>query len=286
MKISYRRILVLLDGSELAEMVLPYLRELGEKMGSEMDLVSVCEPSRGLERLFGPYLEKLASQLGGLTVRSLVLFGDPVEQILDYAERNNFSLIAMATHGRSGISRWDLGSVAEKVLHEAKLPVLLVSAREKAVPEKVSFRRILLPLDGSKLGEAAMPWAEEMAARVKAELLLLRVERTAPQLAWAAEIALYQRDDRAILEAEAKAYLSRVAADLKQKGIPVSYRVLFGLPAEGIVDYARDNAVDLIAMSTHGRAGLGRWVFGSVAHKVIQAAGVPVLLVRGDGVSP
>lgn len=144
----YRRLLVTLDGSEMSEEALPYAEDLAEKMSSQVDLLRVAPRPQPLieeggrvvvtidqemERMttdFNQYLTRIAFRFRakGLTVRSDIRFGDPAEEIVDYAKENNISMIVMCTHGRSGISRWVYGSVAERVLRAAPTPVLLVRA--------------------------------------------------------------------------------------------------------------------------------------------------------------
>ncbi|RPH99758.1 MAG: universal stress protein, partial [Zetaproteobacteria bacterium] len=134
--------------------------------------------------------------------------------------------------------------------------------------------RILVPLDGSPLAEAVIPQVAELAALRKAEVVLLRVA-LAHTLPGADPVAAQVR---AVDEAEA--YLLRVERDLVARGLPVVRAVRYGRPAEEILDHARVGGVSLIAMSTHGRTGIRRWVLGSVAEQVARRSPVPVLLWR------
>jgi nucleotide-binding universal stress UspA family protein len=136
------------------------------------------------------------------------------------------------------------------------------------------FKKILVPLDGSKLAEGILPRVEWLAKIHDGEVTLLRVAlaHTFPGT------DPVQHQVNVVREAEE--YLAKVEANLKSVGVKVNSVVRYGHDAEEIVDHAKDRDFDLIAMSTHGRTGVGQWVLGSVASKVIHAATVPILLCR------
>jgi nucleotide-binding universal stress UspA family protein len=193
-------------------------------------------------------------------------------------------LIIMATHGRSGITRWWMGSVAEKVISEATAPVLLVRSKRPSTTratDKLNFtHKILAPLDGSDIGEAALPYAETIATNSRASVSLLQV--ISPPGTVEANL-LGGPDWRKFVKAMHDAgenYLKSVAERLSGRGVKVTYEVATGDPADKIVEYAEDKGINLIAMSTHGRTGVARWVLGSVADKVLHGARIPILLVR------
>jgi nucleotide-binding universal stress UspA family protein len=188
----------------------------------------------------------------------------------------------MATHGRSGIGRWVLGSVADKVLRGASTPVLLVRADQTDVVVTGHPRRILVPLDGSDLAEQALPLAQELARRAGAALHLIR-SVTWPWEGSAAIAALDATRGADLIEREeaaARAYLAAVSAGVARQGVAVTTSLCFGSAGEAILANAAAGQADLIVMSTHGRGGLGRWALGSVADRVLHGASVPVLLVR------
>ncbi len=141
------------------------------------------------------------------------------------------------------------------------------------------YKKILVPLDGSELAEAVLPQARMLAECGAAEIVLLRVTSYPVYDTMPADAGLVESMIEAIRN-EAQQYLDRMAADLKQLGVTASAVVREGAVADNILDYAHRNGVDLIAMSTHGRSGLGRWLIGSVADRVVHGAQVPVLLVR------
>jgi nucleotide-binding universal stress UspA family protein len=274
----YKAILVPLDGSSTAEIVLPYVAELGASLGLEINLTSVSEANASdLDHLYRSYLERIKKEVqdqldgyGGVDamVLSKMLFGKPADEILRYSDETNADLIVMASRGSSGRGPWLLGNVAAKVLRAAKRPVLLIRApaAEVALREKRLIKKILVPLDGSATGEAAITSAATLAKELGAELVLLRV--------WEPVATFSAHTSQSI------AYLDRIGKPMRKGGLKTSSAVATGSAADQIIDYAEANAIDLIAMSTHGRTGLGRWVFGSVTDKVLHAGDTPVLVVH------
>jgi nucleotide-binding universal stress UspA family protein len=302
--ITYKRMLVPLDGSELAEVVFAYAKELAGRLGTDVILFHVCAPEEAeqlpMRRAYIEHsveiirsqseelLKKSGAQAGSKTleVRGEVATGYPAEEIIRYAEANDVDLILMATHGRSGIKRWTMGSVADKVLRVSKVPVWLVRAGvpKEIVYDQLPTRKILVLLDGSELAESVLPHVEAVAKQRGAglvEVVLLTVCEpmllpsyypiTMP-LSWDDHVTMCKRDS--------EQYLAKIEKWLKDTGLRVRSEVLTGKPADAIVDYVNKNPVNLIVMSTHGRSGLGRWVFGSVAEKVLLGVTSPILLIR------
>jgi nucleotide-binding universal stress UspA family protein len=152
--------------------------------------------------------------------------------------------------------------------------------------ETSRIKRILLPLDGSEAGEAALPYVEELAIITKAEVILLQVVTPHYDIALAegytSHLGRISEEYLTHASAAARDYLNSVKEKLAKMGITARSEVELGSPAERIVGYAKENNIDLIAMSTHGRSGIGRWLLGGVADKVIRAADRPVLLVRAS----
>jgi nucleotide-binding universal stress UspA family protein len=164
------------------------------------------------------------------------------------------------------------------------------------------YKKILVPLDGSKLAECALPHTEELAKGCgNEEVMLISVTEKVQGRTRAPEAQeLYRTSDRPELQGagseitvtfgkkqrQAQRYLDRVAKAMETKGIKVRTEVLFWPPAEAIAAYAEDNGADIIVMSSHGRSGPSRWAHGSVADKVLRASRVPVLIVRAPGCAP
>jgi nucleotide-binding universal stress UspA family protein len=154
------------------------------------------------------------------------------------------------------------------------------------------YRRILVPLDGSKLAECALPYAEELAKCCDTEKVVLvsvTERRHGYRVLEDPSQPLGQRlvpQAYGKLEKQAQRYLDRIAKAMEAKGIKVDTEVLLGNPADEIVIYAKDPGCDLIVMASHGRSGPSRWAYGSVADKVFRGSPVPVLMVRAPGCVP
>jgi nucleotide-binding universal stress UspA family protein len=143
------------------------------------------------------------------------------------------------------------------------------------------YTHILVPLDGSELAEAALPHAVEIARCMGSQLSLLRVTPMQVVVASPAEsVALYAPEVLELEREEAAKYLAHLRIELTAPGLSIHTAVITGAIVETIIDYAREQRIDLIVMSTHGRGGLSRVVFGSVADQVLRGAHCPTLLVR------
>jgi nucleotide-binding universal stress UspA family protein len=193
----------------------------------------------------------------------------------------------MVTHGRSGIRRWVLGSVADKVLQTSWLPIWLVRAGTEGTIYGDGLR-FLVPLDGSELAELVLPHVEALAKQRSAdsvEVVLMRVCEPlivppvgAPEasLNWAKVAEEHMAGTRQ----GAQEYLGKVGDRLAGSGMKMKLEVVEGSPADEIIDYVNNNKSDLVIMATHGRSGLSRWAYGSVAGKVLLGASCPIFLVR------
>ncbi|HEX75073.1 MAG TPA: universal stress protein [Dehalococcoidia bacterium] len=283
----FRRILVPLDGSGEAESVFPYLRDLAPRFGSQVDIlgVGIGGKRRRVNRLLKEYVDKVAVGLhsDSIEAKPVFLYGSAADEILDYTERNSIDLIIMATHGRGGITRWWMGSIAQKVISEARPPVLLVRSKlleETEAVRSLPFLKILAPLDGSDIGEAALSHADKLSIETGASVILLQVIQPPGTIGATTMLVSATEDAVRAMHDAGENYLSGVAERLGEKGIKTTYEVVTGDPADKIVEYAEDKRVSLIAMSTHGRGGIARWVLGSVADKVLHGTKIPVLLVR------
>ncbi len=292
-----KKIVVPLDGSELAEGILPHVKEIASRTGAEMVLLTsvvdvgvwdatVTAALLGKEEeLAGAYLDAKAGELraAGFTVRARVLQGPAAEAILGAAREEAASLIAISTHGRSGLSRWIFGSVAVKIVQSTDRPLLVVRPAEKA-PASAQIRKILVPLDGSDVAEAVLPFVEELANAVGAAVVLFNA--IPPLAAYPGfETAQPVLVGRVIeeMQDDARKLLTRVAKEMEGRGVTASMVVTVALAVDGIIHAAEETGADLIALGTHGRSGLGRMVLGSVADGVIRRSTVPCLLVNPKG---
>ncbi len=299
----FTKILVPLDGSALAEQALGPALALARAVSAEVVLlrsVATTQPvfalssalsgqfeSRVEDSLFANRRQATQEYLGslqrryqcpGCVVRAVDEIGEPAAAIVDVAHERGVDLIVMSTHGETGVRRAVWGSVTERVLHGAGCPVLVVRT-----PDPI--RRVLITLDGSALGERVLPPALAVARALGAQIVLLRITET-PLLnpleigmMWDMEPSLDDQDVITAARGAAERYLANLAAreGLTQADTTL---VLEGLPAERIEEYARLADIDLIAMSTHGRTGLRRWLYGSVTHRVMRGCHRSMLIVR------
>lgn len=281
----YERMLVPLDGSELAEQVMPYVEELARKLNSEVILITVCLPGAPLERALTEYIERRAERIQslGIKTRSACIEGEPAASIIDFAVKNDVSLIIISSHGRTGIGHWPLGSIASKVVQRSHIPVFLIRSGHPAnAAADKKLQKILVSLDGSRFAEAIVPYIESLAEAMSSEVVLARVIEPVrlPHLAAYRERERYEQEYMAKLEREAGRYLNKKKGTLRAKGVKVSSALRQGKPAETIMQYAEDKSVNLIALTTHGFSGITKWAYGSVASRIIEGSSKPLLLVR------
>lgn len=273
------RILVPLDGSALAEAILPLAGTLARAHRAELLLLRAVPPrsdrAEPEEREARTYLARLSERLHDRsleTVRVLVPHGKPDLAIAEAAAERHVDLIAMTTHGRTGLSRLLLGSVAESVVRQAPAPVLVVRGEPSWGGQ---IRQVLVPLDGSELSGAILPVVERLAGPFEFVIHLLHAMEPLPAAAGAAARV---EEIHALRQREAEGYLDKVAGAIEPEGLPVHRAIRVGPPVQVIQQYAQEEAIDLIAMTTHGRTGLGRLLFGSVAEEVMRAVTIPLVL--------
>lgn len=296
----YEKILLPLDGSPLSESALPYARCLATALdvpvellhAIDPDIIAVCGNPRYVsseqpleESLKDRHLRYL-TKMGSLfpepaRVSCSVEVSKAEELILAKARTEPGTLIVMATHGRSGIKRWLLGSIAEKVLHGATNPLLLIRAtRAGRKREAVSLQTLIVPLDGSPLAEMAIPNAVELARTLDLELTLVRAF-TPPPLSLAEGRAENGQAVGEQVGQAAEAYLDESAAQVRAQGVKqVARAAVEGPAAETILRLAREKPHSLVVMCTHGQSGVRGWLLGSVTARVARHATVPVLVVR------
>ena len=289
----FKKLLIPLDGSEKAEIVLPYAEEIAAKCGSEIVLVSVSDTALGdIRHLYLPYLERTAERVKqqlkdwGATKEIVVqvkpLIGKPADEILRYVEEYGADMVVISSRG-AGKGTWAMGNTAWKVLQAADKPVLLIQRPPNAasLERKRLLKKILLPLDGSEIGGTVIPYVETLAQALGAEVILFHILETPSVGVLAPGLEISYR--ATTIETEKKVhqkYLGEVEKRMEGKGLSASIVVNMGPAIDEIIKYAENNSVDLIAMSTHGRSGIRRWVFGSVTHRVLHNGNTPVLTVR------
>ena len=285
----FERVILPLDGSKTGEMVLPYAYEIAAKAGKEIVLAGVCEDDTDKYRIYVSYLSSLSEEIMSslqsygikekLLVKSEILKGNPADEIIRYAQENTNNLLVMSSHGYTDVQPPFIGNVVNKVLSKIYNPVVLI---KKPVDSKVYERgnlikRMLVPLDGSGLGEGIIPYAARMAESMNADISLFNAMY--PWGLGLGEVGPTYEEEEA-RKAKVISYLDKVGEDFRNRGINTDCVAITGFAGQEIVAYADGKNADLIAMTTHGRTGLLRYVFGSVAYKVIHSGDTPVLLVR------
>lgn len=303
----FRTVLVPLDGSPLAEQAVPLAARLAQRAGSKLRLVLVHQlPSAPLDavaaKLFTSielatrkaergYLRAVQARLrdGGTRLSSAVtLTGTPGPALVRYVRELGVDLVVMATHGRGGLRRAWLGSVADHLIRNLEIPVLLVRPREgeEAPAGATEASQILVPLDGSPLAEEALEAAAALARVWDMELVLLQV--VSPVLL-SMDPALplpsaYDVELTAMVRTQAQDYLDDLVERLHGEGLRATGAAVVGWSAvASILDVARPESVALVVLATHGRGGLRRFALGSVADKLVRAADVPVMVYRPGG---
>jgi nucleotide-binding universal stress UspA family protein len=292
------RILVPLDGSARAEQILVQVARLLRREDAQVILLGVVDlsysmiPDDGAARRkeMEAYLASRADTLArqGVRVRWRLAEGIPASEIARAEEEEKATLIAISTHGRSGLARWLLGSVAEKVLRSASAPVLLTRSFQKgpqgvplpAGPGELPFRRLLVPVDGSDASLQVVPTAAAFARLFGSEIDVLCVEEP-PLPPWGIEIPPVPRQPPgpgAATVAAAKRAVERLRA-YDVPAVPDALPAV-GDPSALILSKAEERGSDLIVMATHGRSGVARWALGSVAERVLRHGTLPMLIVR------
>jgi len=288
----YEKILVPLDGSKLAEASLPYAEELARKIGSQITLISVLPSGSESDEdqyhhLHQVYIQEMNKTIKekAIQVKSVIVTGDPAEQIVNYADKKNIDLIIMGTRGRSAIKRWVLGSVADKVVSATTCPVALISLEdaEAAVRGKKILRKALVILDGTEESEVVIPYVERLASRFDMEVTLLQLVEQAYEYYVGTQDLSHtpvSKEKMNSIKAKTRRHLRKLANLLEGKGITVTVKVTVGNSAETIIKVASKIDADLLAMATRGRAGISRWFFHSVRDEIVNIGNTLVLLVR------
>jgi nucleotide-binding universal stress UspA family protein len=270
-----------LDGSELSEVAIPLATTVARAQGAEVTLVRVVPPltaalaqtegegymppetydeiMQSMQDEAATYLAGTAKRLegDGIAVKAVWREGSPGSTLLDVEEELRPDLVVMATHGRTGLIRFALGGIADRMVREGTAPVLLARS---FTPTETQLETALVPLDGSNVAEAALPLVEHLAGRPLRSVQLLR--------------AVAKRDE----EAGALTYLQGIASRLSSLDVQVTNTVVHDQPTDAIAEAAQ--RVDFVIISTHGRSGFDRLRHGSIAEKATRTLATPTLLVR------
>jgi nucleotide-binding universal stress UspA family protein len=291
---KFKRIVVPTDFSDTADTAIKLAGRLADWYACEIDLVNVVDAtvyayagypfaslSRELMTGAEAALQKVKVDAGRGTVSRYLLSGSPAAEIVGHSSRHNADLIVVGTHGHGAVARFFLGSVADRVLHEAKCPVI-VTKEPKAKPKHVKkqakpFTRILFPTDFSETAGRALKAAIAMTEDLDAELFVLHVVDDSL-------ITTHVTEERKVILDDLRTHAlkqmhDQLPPDLLQNFDTIG-AVKRGEPGKQIASYAETHACDLIVMGTHGRTGIERALIGSIADKVTRLAKCPVMLVR------
>jgi nucleotide-binding universal stress UspA family protein len=311
----FNKVLVPLNDSEISPGILPYVSYLAGSLHMPVVLMLAVDPEavessqevvtgdvgrhsmvsvttgvtdEGRQFLRG-FLEPL--QREGIQAQGIVAVGeDPAREILQYASVHECDLIAMATRDRNLLSQAIKGSVTNEVLRSAHVPVLAVTPEKRgdSPGQPATISTILVPLDGSPFAEAVLPYVEHLSRKLSLEVVLVRVQQIqdvfpgplgTPAAYDEGSARVYAMAEEAA-EDEITRYLQKTAAGLAGKGINVRWELVRGDPAGSrIADLAREFPHNVIALASHGRSGISRWVMGSVAEDLLRATGDPVLII-------
>jgi nucleotide-binding universal stress UspA family protein len=288
--------LIPLDGTKLSESayaMLPLVRQLGidrirlvsiwesaaeetETGREETELSEVTEKGRAY---LDAYLDQQAEEVKGrgFEVETVVRIGRPADEILEATQ--DVDMIVIATHGRSGIARWWLGSVADQVIKESACPCLVIGPNVETDLEHFEIKRILLPLDGSETAEHAVPLAAFIADKTGAELDIVRA-MSLTAVSYDPGMSVYSADLITAMEDSVKAYLQGVAQRLGDRRVETT--MLMGGAGEMLLEHLREKPANLVVSTTHGRTGVRRAALGSTSDRLLHGP-APVLIFRpGD----
>jgi nucleotide-binding universal stress UspA family protein len=289
----FSKILVPLDGSAMAERALSLAERFVAEGEGRLILLRVVpyftvlaadpllyeEMNRMGEDEALAYLRVIRNDLPDPGLADIVCqVGSAADSILQYSKENDVDLIVMSSHGRSGLNRWVYGSVAERIMSQAPCPTLIINSR--LASQEPAPKRILVPLDGSELAEKAIQPALNLAQTLDAQLYLLSVTTSGEVRIETAARAEAFADIESGEAMKGQDYLQALSENLDYEGVQYDVKIASGTVAEAIIEYAAEHGMELIVMSSHGRTGLKRWVYGSVAEKVLRSACCATMIVR------
>lgn len=285
----YERILFPTDGSEPAGSVLDYALQISSEHDATIHVLNVADTGRdSLTRIQGEVIDALeqegrrivdeAAQRAtdrDVPVVPEVLQGDPYETIVSYSEQFDIDLIVMPTHGRRGLKRFLVGSVTERVINTAEVPVIAVNP-DRDRPLAYPCRNLLVPTDGSRGAELALAEGTAVAKATGATIHLLHVVETGSLGPDARSVLregeLTERANEILTEAVETAEAESIDA--------VESELEYGVPSKEIRTYIDENAIDLAIVGTHGETDFSRYVMGGVSAKIVRTSPVPVMWVR------
>jgi nucleotide-binding universal stress UspA family protein len=297
----FNNMLVPLDGSALAECVLPHAVALARAFGSKVTLLRVLERARADDdRLVDPldwhisrgeaeaYLAEWAERLkeAGVEPAYKLVHGRVTEQVIDFVHDHGIGLMVLSSHGHGGLGGWNVSGTVQKIIFHVHISVMMVRAYQPIAIDLTGLdcRRLLVPLDGSQRAEAALAPAQQLASFYACQLLLASVV-SKPEVVRRRPLTPEEIElkDKLISlnQLETDSYLQQIASILSSGGIEVQTRPLLGpSPTESLQDLARQEKVDLVVLSAHGSTGTAKWPYGSVATNFIAYGTTPLLVIQ------
>jgi nucleotide-binding universal stress UspA family protein len=298
----FDQILVPLDGSLLAECVLPHVVAITRAFDAKVILLRVLEKNKanGTAQMFDLlnwqlkktaaklYLEKISARLqkSGLRIENVILEGLVAESITEYALSREVKLIILSSHGRSGLSQWGISSVTQKIIFSAPTSVLIIRAQQPAASESIErqYSRMMVPLDGSRRAENVLPMVTLLARFHQSRISIVHVVKT-PEMPRQMPLA---REDVELSEQvvarnreEAIRYLDQVRLHSPLEGIDVQTHLLTSdNAAAALHELAEKEGIDMVALSAHGYSGNNQWPYGSMVNNFILYSKVPLLIVQ------
>jgi nucleotide-binding universal stress UspA family protein len=297
-------ILVPLDGSLLAECALSHAVAIARAFDAKVVLLRVLDKDKnhanGKAQLFDLvnwqinktgaklYLEKTSARLqeAGLQIEAAVLEGLVAESITEFAQNKGMKLIILSSHGRSGLSQWGISSVTQKIIFSAPTSVLIIRAHQPASSEIIEgqYKRIMVPLDGSRRAENVLPMVTHLARFHKSWIHVVHVVKT-PEMARQMPLA---REDVELSERivsrnreEAIRYLDQMRLHSPLEGIDVQTHLLTSdNAAAALHELAEKEGIDMVALSAHGYSGYNQWPYGGMVNNFVMYSKVPLLIVQ------
>lgn len=298
----FENIMVPLDGSAMADRILPHVAAIAQIDGSSITLLRVLETDVGESTPVDPlawhfaeaeaqaHLEEAARQLAqlGLTANTVLLEGGAAQRIVEYVHKNGVDLVALSSHGKGGLSGWNISGIAQKVIHRAGTSIMLVRASGEIAEEGrgaaagiIRYRRILAPLDGSQRAESALPLASVLAERHAADLLVVHVA-TRPDMIESVPLSL---EDVALAERvvarnimEADKYFAELQSRLPAK---TQIRVLVeDSVTRALHNLVAQEQVDLVVLSAHGHACHSEWPYSALVNSFITYGATSLFILQ------
>jgi nucleotide-binding universal stress UspA family protein len=299
----FESILVPLDGSQLAECVLPHVIVTGQVFDAKIILLQVLDKNRAdastqfvdllnwqINKTEAKlYLEKVRDQLqsSGLQVGANVLEGLTAEEITEFAQHQGMKLVILSSHGHNGLRKWAISSITHKVIFSAPTSVLIIRAPQL---KEQTYRRILVPLDGSLRAENVLPTVALLARSCQSQVQVVHVVKT-PEMA--RHLPSMQEDidlaNRIVMrnQEEALHYLDQVKYHSPLAGVDVKAQLIVSNnTAVAIHELVEREQIDIVVASAHGYSGISQWPYGSMVNNLIQYGKVPLLVIQDLPLKP